>query len=340
MRSAIALGINLKNTSESMPSICKEARYRLWWCLYTLEHTLGIMTGRATSLVDRVYTAPLPLPFDDDQLRVPEAAEVLHDSTLRDERINNVMTSSLIQYMPLHPVNGEHGRYHSAAQDKSWLKGLRVNHGVYYLYRCDLAIITQEIVKEVYSADTMALQAEIENRVRELRTQLEIWRLSLPEELDFTPGQNNDSTWLRCRLSLAFRYHSARIILGRSCLCRRDADHNSPANESGFNHEMALLCLESAKCMLSLLPDEPDVKQLYEICPWWCILHYLMQATTILLLMLSFGNFHMLEEERTICGLVEKSLRWLHAMSERCIASQRAWQLCDRAFRNLAESCY
>jgi hypothetical protein len=321
-----------------MSSVSKEARYRLWWCLYTLEHTLGIMTGRATCLVDRVYTAPLPLPFDDDQLRVPEAAEVLHDSTLRDERINNVMTSARIQYTPLHPMNGEDGQHHSSAQDKLWLKVQHVNHGLYYLYYCDLVIITQEIVRERYSADNTALPTEIEQRIGELRTKLEIWRLSLPRELDFTQDQGEDQTWLRCKLSLAFQYYSARIVLGRSCLFRRNADATGPANKTDFSHEMALLCLESAKCMLGLLPDAPDVKQLYEIGPWWCILHHLVQTTTILLLMLSFGSFHMLEEEATIRGLLEKSLRWLHVMSEQCIASQRAWQLCDRAFRNLAES--
>jgi hypothetical protein len=298
------------------------------------------MTGRPTCLVDRVYTAPLPLPFDDDQLRVPDAAEVLHDSTLRDERINNVMTSSRVQYTPLHPVNGEDGRHHSPAQDKLWLKRIPANHGLYYLYYCDLVIIKQEIVRERYAADNATLQTEVEQRIGDLRTKLEIWRLSLPREFDFTQDQTEDQTWLRCKLSLAFQYHNARIILGRSCLFRRDSDATGPPNKADFGYEMAVLCLESAKCMLSLLPDEPDVKQLYEIGPWWSILHHLMQTTTILLLLLSFGCFHMLDEEATIRSLLKKSLRWLHVMSEHCIASQRAWQFCDRAFRNLAESRY
>jgi hypothetical protein len=338
MRSAVALGLNLKNTSETISSVSKEARYRLWWCLYTIEHTLGIMTGRATCLVDRSYTTPLPLPFEDDQLRVPEAAEVLHDSTIRDERINNVMTSSRIIYTPLHPLNGEDGQYHSAVQDKLWLKSLQINSGLYYLYRCDLTVIAQEIVRELYSSDNMALEKELEQRVGDLRTKLEIWRLNLPPEFDFAQEQTEHSAWLRCRLSLAFQYHSARIILGRSCLYRHEANQTGPVDKTDFSHEMAVLCLESAKCILGLLPDEPDVKQLYEVGPWWCVLHHFMQTTTILLLMLSFGSFHGLDEERIIMGLVEKSLRWLFVMSGQCMASQRAWQLCDRAFRNLAES--
>jgi hypothetical protein len=100
---------------------------------------------------------------------------------------------------------------------------------------------------------------------------------------------------------------------------------------------MAVVTLESARLMLGLIPDEPDALQLYQIAPWWCILHYLMQAATVLLLELSFGTVHMPEEEKNFIGLSKKAIRWLFAMSEQSIASRRAWQLCDLSLRKLAE---
>lgn len=99
---------------------------------------------------------------------------------------------------------------------------------------------------------------------------------------------------------------------------------------------MALITLDSASRLLGLLPDEPDVLQLFKICPWWCVLRYLMQATTVILLELSFGSVHIPEDEDRFVGLAKKSIRWFHAMSDRSIGSRRAWQLCDSSFRKLA----
>jgi hypothetical protein len=95
--------------------------------------------------------------------------------------------------------------------------------------------------------------------------------------------------------------------------------------------------LESACRMLDLIPDEPNAIQLYSIAPWWCVLHYLMQAATVLLLELSFGTVHMPEEEKNFIQLSKKATRWLFAMSEQSIASRRAWQLCDLSLRKLAQ---
>lgn len=99
---------------------------------------------------------------------------------------------------------------------------------------------------------------------------------------------------------------------------------------------MATIALEAAVRMLRLIPDQPNAIQLYQICPWWCVLHYLMQATTVLLLELSFGNVHTPDEELNTLNTAKKGVRWLHAMSEESIASRRAWRLCDSCLRRIA----
>lgn len=95
--------------------------------------------------------------------------------------------------------------------------------------------------------------------------------------------------------------------------------------------------LEAAQRLINLLPDVPDSSRIYQLCPWWCILHYLMQATTVLLLELSFGCFHMPEAEKVVLATAKKGIRWIFAMSESSLASRRAWELCDRNLRRLAE---
>ncbi|KAJ5584534.1 uncharacterized protein N7459_004334 [Penicillium hispanicum] len=337
VRSAITLGINMKSTSPTTPNVSKEARYRVWWCLYTFEHLLGIMTGRATCIQDGICTTPLPVPFEEDQLHEPAAAEVLNNSHLRDDRINKVMASAWVRHMPLNPTGGKEATHSSRARDNSWVKDQPVSSGLCHLYYCDLAVVVQEIVNKVYSVDcVMVPWAHIENRIGELRSRIDLWLTSIPSTLDFTRKEDEGSERLRYKLALAFHYYSARITLGRPCLCRRDARQKNPADKSSFSHDMAVVTLESAKLMLDLIPEEPNAIQLYEISPWWCILHYLMQATTVLLLELSFGCAHMPDYEQNFVALSKKAIRWLFSMSEHSIASRRAWQLCDIGLRRLA----
>lgn len=292
---------------------------------------LGIMTGRTIYTLEGGYATPLPLPWDEDQLQEdPAAVKVLNDSTLRDERINNVMASSWVR------PGGKDDTHKTRPRDPAWVKNLPANFGLCYLYYCDLTVVTQEIINKVYSTNCVMLPwSEIESRLDELRSRIDLWQSNLPAALDFTQDDGDDvPDQLRCKLFLAFHYYSARITLGRPCLCRRDArQNNSPQT---FSHTMAVITLESASCMLDLIPDEPNVLQLYHICPWWCVLRYLMQAATVILLELSLGSVHMPEEEQKLVRLSKKSIRWLFAMSERSIGSQRAWQLCDSSFRKLA----
>ncbi|KAJ6005482.1 hypothetical protein N7451_003426 [Penicillium sp. IBT 35674x] len=332
IRSAITLGINLKITSTKTPSITKEARYRVWWCLYSFEHMLGIMTGRSIYSLDGGYATPLPLPFEEEQLQEnPAAAEVLNNPTLRDALVGNVMASSWIR-----PTGEKDNLHKTRLRDQTWLKNLPVNFGLCYLYYSDLTVVTQEILNKVYTTTAVLLPwSEIESRLDDLRFRIDLWKSSLPAALDFTKEETDGSPdHLRCKLFLAFHYYSARITLGRPCLCRRDArQQNAPQT---FSHTMALIALESANGMLDLIPDKPDVVQLYQVCPWWCVLRYLMQSATVFLLELSFGCIHSPEQEQKYVSLTKKSIRWFFAMSEHSIGSRRAWQICDSSFRNLA----
>jgi hypothetical protein len=103
-----------------------------------------------------------------------------------------------------------------------------------------------------------------------------------------------------------------------------------------FSHMMALMTLESASNMIDLISDEPNVLQLYEICPWWCILRQLMQAAIVILLELSFGSVHLPEEESKFVQLAKKCIRWFFAIPGP--SARRAWRLCDSIFRKLAQS--
>jgi hypothetical protein len=82
--------------------------------------------------------------------------------------------------------------------------------------------------------------------------------------------------------------------------------------------------MQIAGSVLDLLPDEPDVPWLYAYCPWWSILHYIVQSSTILLLGLAgrIGSSSINVEE-TVRN-IRKAYRWLQEMSRTDELSSRA----------------
>ena len=77
VRAATGLGLNMRNESPITSDALKEIRYRVWWSLYVLEHQLGNMTGRQTSISDETCTSPLPAPVDEDQFQTEEGIILL-----------------------------------------------------------------------------------------------------------------------------------------------------------------------------------------------------------------------------------------------------------------------
>ncbi|RJE23550.1 Transcription factor [Aspergillus sclerotialis] len=338
VRSAIALGINLRCTNENTSSVSKEARYRVWWCLYSFEHMLGVMTGRASCIVKGISTSPLPFPFEEEDMLDPMPIQILNNPDLREDLVEGALASTHVNQMPSNPIGGKEAKHSDKICDTAWLKSVPVNKSLCFLYYTDLAVITQEIVDKVYSLDCMMVPwVQMENRIGELKSRIDLWYSNLPDDFNFVHKSDDGADLLRGKLFLAFRYYSARITLGRPCLCRRISRQKAAASsKETFSQEIVVTTLNSSLQMLNLIPDEPDATRLYQFSPWWCILHFLMQATTVLLLELAFGSAHMPEEEMTFLTAAKKAIRWLYAMGECSIASRRAWQLCDSNLQRIA----
>ncbi|KAJ5824535.1 hypothetical protein N7447_006875 [Penicillium robsamsonii] len=336
IRSAITLGINLKSSSLKMPGVAKEVPCRVWWCLYTVEHKLGSMTGRTTSISTNMYSAQLPLPFDEDHLPEEANSELLDDLHMKEKHVNMAMTSPHLRHPDCQQTE-------EAKAGRSWLQSLPVNTSLYFLYYCDLTVLNQEILDRVYSAGSALVSWEdIKGTIKRLKENVDTWLSTLPPGLDFTSMRDEKQQTYWAKTNLAFHYYSTRILLGRPCLCRynptRSQERRKSLEQRGFSHDMAIMTLESAMHMLDLLPDEPDSAHLYQFTPWWCFLHYIMQTATIIILELSFGCVHMKDRESDLVQSAKKSIRWLYMMSMHCTASYRAWQLCQSAARRMVSS--
>jgi len=82
-----------------------------------------------------------------------------------------------------------------------------------------------------------------------------------------------------------------------------------------------------------MVSDEPNAVGLIRVGPWWNILRFLVQATTVLMLEISFRANHMPEEVETILESCKKGIRWLYALAEDDPSSKRAWSMFNALFK-------
>jgi len=217
-----------------------------------------------------------------------------------------------------------------------YLKSLPPCMSLYFLQLTALTTIAKRMTIKLYSPEALQSPwASTEFTIQSLTLDIDSWFMNLPSAYDFTSTQTCQCP-LSQRMGLAFLFYSTKIGITRPCLRRL---HTSPA-EGDRAHEScsktAAECVESACHMLTLFPDTPDAALLHQITPWWCILHYLMQASTVLLLELSFRAQHVPEKATMVSKAAKKAVDWLSTLSKTNNAAEKAWKLCDGFLRRLA----
>ncbi|THC89833.1 hypothetical protein EYZ11_010701 [Aspergillus tanneri] len=338
-RSALALGINLRFADDRTQNASKEARSRLWWSIYLFEYLLTSITGRVSCVGDSLTAAPLPVPYEEEYFTRPEALCLLQDTPLRASRLKMTLLQS-------------EDEIQSSAE---WLATCPTSPSLFFYCLADLTTITQAVASKVYSIRGLRDRAsQVEQRIRNYTVTLESWRFKIPEAYRFTephsdrPAIPENGPFLRERVYLAFFFYSAKISLCRPCLSHSTTKPDDPSEQLShrgrFRAEMALTCLRSSCSLIAILPDDPGLIWLSQHAPWWAILHFLMQATTALLLGLTF--FPKVDDETRslspalsvpiMFASTRKAFRWLHAMSHQNQAFRRAFLSCESFIRRIA----
>lgn len=338
VRGALALGLYLRNLGSCTSDISKEIRYRVWWSLYTVEHLLTVITGRPSCIVDSSCTTPLPVPFDESDFQKDDVAQL----------ISAAGRSSYLDRMPLSnsaanldsntddetsetPEEGE-----TRMTKAEWLKSLPPCMSLYFLHLTSLTTIAKRMTVKLYGPEALQSPwASTEFTIQSLMLEIDSWFMNLPSAYDFTSTQTSQCP-LGQRMGLAYLFYSTKIGITRPCLCRLEGSQIEDDKTQEFCNKTAAECVESACHMLTLFPDTPDAALLHRMSPWWCTLHYLMQAATVLLLELSFRTQHVPEKATTVSKAAKKAIDWLSTLSKTNMASGRAWKLCDGFLRRLA----
>lgn len=130
--------------------------------------------------------------------------------------------------------------------------------------------------------------------------------------------------------TLNFLYHNTKILITRPCLCRLDRRiANQSASSDDFNRQAAIACVVSAKTIANYLPDEQEgnVMALYEVGPWWSMVHNIMQSLTVLLLEVSMEPAHFPQDRADIVPSLKKLVRWLRALRSTNGVAKRAYSI-------------
>jgi hypothetical protein len=220
-------------------------------------------------------------------------------------------------------------------------------------YITDLSIIGQTVINSVYSIQGLRqTPRQLEQRLQQQSNNMVRWLRKIPEAYRFSLSTTDDryhiepgADYVRERITHAIYYYSARITLGRFCLSHKPNSLQKARNsksKGSFRAKMTLSCLQASCSLLSVLPDKPDTVWLTTVTPWWAILHYMMQATTALMIGLSTcatsDKETNTDDQNKVPPLTRemlvketrKAFFWLHNLAFSSRAARRAFMICPK----------
>jgi hypothetical protein len=322
----------MRSVDDKTDTTSKESRCRLWCSIFMLEHFLSTMTGRPSGLNGSFFTHA-PVPFAEHHFSYSPASQLLRNNSEREKVVNWTLFEKDAQ---------------TQARAKN-LNSLEPSQSLYFFYLVDLSLIASNVADRIYGGH--ALQEgldQVERTITLYTRKLNSWLSNLNSQLAFTDTEGRlRSNLSREQVSLALFYYSTCIILNRPCLNRPGFQKDSSVRfpRSRFGNNAARACLRSSLSLLAVLPDNVDSTWFYTISPWWTMLHFLMQATTVLLIHLAVSPVPVRTEEgaeqpseRTgdtveadlyfVLLRCEKALRWLHYMARNDLSCQQGFKVC------------
>jgi hypothetical protein len=202
-------------------------------------------------------------------------------------------------------------------------------HTTFLRARIRITIIMQKALSKLYSPRISTESWERTHAlVTTLTSELDEWAKAVPPE-GFSPVDSIQDHDVQHEQSLLnFHYYSARLLISRPSLCRLERRIKGQSHASAaFNHKTARACVQAAQAITRLFPDQPDWMFVCQRSPWWCIVHYIMQAIAVFLLEMSFEGTETNQNGEELSENIEKLVRWLRFMSSRSVVAERAYKV-------------
>lgn len=342
VRQAISLGLHLRNEDPNLADFAKEIRYQVWWAIASIERSLIIMVGRPTCIASTDCSAPLPMPLEEEMytsvIQSYDAAAVRQARRLSDDGVFDMSKStSPSASSKASPWSQRDSPRPTSSYSLLERTTISPNDGLFFLYVTKLKSLDHDILTQLYRPSIVTQSwATLQAKMLRLQERLDRWRSGLPTAFDFTRNQT-DQSYIRQRMYLGFMYYSSVIITKRPCLCQiEEKIPNESRKAKDIDRASAVECVFAAQALVGLLPDEIDLAKMYQVSPWWSMVHYLMQAVTALMLEISLNAVHCPDSTNALFSAAQKAIAWLQSMSADDLAAARAWRLSSEALARVA----
>ncbi|CAO2653872.1 Nn.00g106050.m01.CDS01 [Neocucurbitaria sp. VM-36] len=316
MRLALALGLHLRNEDRTMDSVRKESLQNTWWSLHAIECLVSSVTGR-----------PPVIAMEDCTVAFPHITPAGGSSGSTNPKGASRQRTSY-NTVPT-PTSSS-----ASASDKRPPTDSR-----YFVTHLNITFISHKVLLSLYSPRTAAHSWQfIQRKITELLDELEQWsKASLPTDSETVDSAQHQDR--RERFMLRMYYWSTKILITRPCLCRIERRIANESNSSeNFNSQAAETCVDAARELTKLFPDQPDPNFIYASGPWWTVVHIIMQSMAVLLLEMAYRGEHLKDEKMDLVECIKKLIRWLRAMQIHDLVAARAYQVVWRILKTCAPS--
>jgi hypothetical protein len=276
-------------------------------------------------------TAFLPAPHREEDFQEDRVSQFIADDDTRKALLASFISGA---FNPDLKGSKEHAEplHHSAVGERedddlpiAFVKNsAKPNTSLYFLYRLSLTCIGRAALDEIHSPSTASLSwDELESAIARNNASADNWLAKLPSIYHFEKPSPN-CPFVRQRTSLAFQFYSIKLVILEPCL-RRAIRVSFDGSCSKHCQSMATMCMQVAGSVINLLWDKADVRWLYGYCPWWAIVHYIMQCSAILLVgLVGQVDLGAIQNAVTVRS-IKKACGWLYEMSKTDNYSKRAW---------------
>ena len=302
IRYAQNLAYHLSNTDHTVPDPEKELHIRLWHSISSLEHLLCFLTGRPLSL--RVETVSIDLP------------RTIEETYSR---------------------NG-YGKNENALDER----GPQASHELETFCKIiQLDRVLADTLVGLYTASTAtATWADIQQRIENLNIKLSTWKAYLPDHYGLRNIEDEYGVSKLAPFSetscLALRYFSTRILINRPSLCSRPHNNRAMPDQSKRSHETdienAKQAIRAAQGIIRVLISR-HLEAVYDETPWWCVLHFLVQACALITMELCDDSEHLPEESDRLLQDAQAGMNVLYEMQKGNAAAKAAYSSLSRLLK-------
>ncbi|KAK5188665.1 hypothetical protein LTR96_011517 [Exophiala xenobiotica] len=321
-RHATALGLHLTVSDPAVHEKAREGRARTWYSLYSLEVLIAEITGRPKS----IFLSDSTIAIEALQRPLTEEREV-------SQHTDNYASTVESRRTFLDFLRARHENSQAVTRPMvQWTRFQSPGAGVSPLYlpqRLHACRLSDRIATQLYSGTSNDSWSRVQGKIIELQTDLTHFRQTLPDELKLQNDATAD-TDPRARVELAMYYHSLQMILHRPCLGEVNIENQSRDSKE-FNRSSARACVHAAMSLLAIMPDNLTAHEAYQLLPWWTLLHYVAQATAVLMLEMALSCQHLQNEIDEVMNSMRKAMTYIWCMTSESLSAYRAW----RIFRQL-----